>query len=207
MFFLYLLPSQPALSTLFLQLLGPGTPLGNGPVPVLGGNKPRSSKSSSRAMGTGARARARACHVWVTHGQGPHSHLGTLPLSLCNSCVDQAQQPLLCSQEQEHAVKIHKYLLFRESFFAMTQNSFPLMPHQDPRGFNEMGARTWTRTACLCPQQPRAQIGQDGTFSLPTVPSSQGLSLSQGGHMPPGAPLLSCNEDKHKVRRWMPSSL
>lgn len=70
-----------------------------------------------------------------------------------------------------------------------------------------MGARTWTCTAHLCPQQPPAQISQDGTFSLPTVPSSQGLSLSQGGHMPAGVTLPACNGDKHKVGRWMPCSL
>lgn len=49
----------------------------------------------------------------------------------------------------------------------MTLNSFPLPPHQDPRGLNERGAWMWTCMARLCPQQPPAQISQDGTFSLP----------------------------------------
>lgn len=74
------LHSQPVPSTLFLQLLGPGTSLGNGPVPVLGGNKPRPCESSSSTMGTGARARARASHVWPPMAEGPTATLTHLHL-------------------------------------------------------------------------------------------------------------------------------
>lgn len=137
MSFPYVLPSQSAQSTLFLQLLQQVPHWAISPCQSqVGTNQGPPSLQQSH----GHRSQTQPClyHPWL---RGPW-HLVTPMSSLHNKCVDCSEQPLLCSQEQEHTVNTHKYLFFRERVFTITRISFPLMPHQDPRELNKMGALT-----------------------------------------------------------------
>lgn len=128
-----MLSSQPAPSTLFLhlQLLGPVTigPLASA---NFGWEQTKALREQQQSHGhrSQSQGQGQSClgHPWPRGPQPPCHTYAFTSQHVCRHSLLRAPQPLLCSQEGEHAVNTHKYLMLRERFFAMTQISFPQCP-------------------------------------------------------------------------------